>query len=112
MNQGDSFYTSHLENIVHDENTKINSPVELLGPLELSFREWYKKHEFPLMTIRYETLNQYYESIESFLDLKINWEPWIPRKTKWVDHKLSNDLELKSLDFRLSIDNADSIKIW
>jgi len=80
--------------------------------LEQNFDSYYKKQNFDLITVRYETLYNNIDIIENFLGLKLTFPSKIERRTNWKNHKFSEELLKTYGNLWRKIKNADDIKVW
>ncbi len=46
---------------------------------EMMFDSWMKEHDYPVLALRYETMAENRQDVESFLGRKVEWTPWYQR---------------------------------
>jgi len=80
--------------------------------LELNFDSWYCPHNYPVLTIRYETMWDNLDMLYNFLGTKISLPPKQKRTVRntsyWENKKLHNTYTA----LIEKIYNADDVKIW
>lgn len=87
---------------------------DILG-IEKTFDDWYRKHEFSLATIRYETLWSNIKNLEEYLGVGMDDFPkYVQRRTNWKELR-DHDKELLVKTYgRLynKIGSAKDFKVW
>ena len=81
--------------------------------IEKLFDDWYRKHNFKLMTVRYETMWENLNKIGYFFDLDFSDFPKKRKRlTDWRKHP--NKVEIRKTYSRLNskIESARDIAIW
>lgn len=82
--------------------------------LERKFDAWYRQHEFPLLTVRYESLPRTFDQVADYLAVKgqVQLPEWKERETKWREHPDGATLEARFADLKSKYDNAEDVKLW
>lgn len=80
--------------------------------LENNFDSWYKKQEFDLLTIKYETIYQNINFIENFVGSKLKFPKKRERKTNWERHPQKSNIEDTYRILYQKVCDAEDCKIW
>ena len=80
--------------------------------LEDNFDSWYKKQNFDLITVRYETMYNNLSKIEEFINHKLEFPKYKKRRTNWLEHQHKELLQKTYGNLNKKILNAKDIKIW
>ena len=86
---------------------------DILG-LEELFDSWYQPQEFPLFTLRYESLyhDNTLEQLDKFLGFKVKLPPFNKRKTNQKDLPELEILKKTYASLDTKIKSAEDVKIW
>lgn len=89
--------------------------VEDIFGFEELFDDWYRKHEFPLATVRYKTMWENIDKLADFLELDLSDFPkFKQRRTDWKNLKEIERKKMKETYDRLAlkIESAKDFKVW
>jgi len=80
--------------------------------LEENFDSWYQQQTFDLLTMRYERIFDYIDSIEKFVGFKIKLPKKVESPTNWRLHEKMRNLELTYKCLSNKIEKTENAKIW
>lgn len=113
--QNDNFdwYYAHYKHLHADAHKKDLFYKEDTMGLENQFDSWYGHKNFPLLTVRYETLFYNLQEIKHFLNIdNINFPEIKSRSTNWKEHIHNQEIEKTYKTLNNKIISAMDVKNW
>lgn len=81
--------------------------------MEDLFDDWYRKHEFDMVSVRYETMWDNLDKLSSYLGLSFsNFPKKKERKTDWTKYGFKGQLQETYGNLISKIESAEDFKIW
>lgn len=105
----------HYANLHGDFGMKKNFDSQDTLRLEMNFDSWYKKHSYPVLTLRYEKMWNHIDTIKEFVDWEgfhlPEYKPRVRKNTKsWEANIIKMEETYGSLTKK--INTAEDAKVW